>query len=101
MKDELLRARLALWAKLKSNTRANRRAVVQAFKLVDKACKVMGLPALPRTAPPSNAQEVAYPATDEAKEIPEQKGGDVIATNADTDKTGPERPRRGRKPKEI
>lgn len=98
MKKELESARNELWAYVKSNNRVNRRAVLEAFKMVDRACKRLGIAPIDKTRPPSNAQQVAYPATDEAKEVQDLSEGPVLADNS-TPETGPERPKRGRKAK--
>lgn len=100
MKKELESARNELWAYVKSNNRVNRRAVIGALKLVEKACKRLGIAPLDKTRPPSNAQQVAYPKTDEAKEVQDLSEGPVLADNS-TPETGPERPRRGRKAKTV
>jgi len=100
MKKELEIARNELWAYVKSNNRVNRRAVLEAFKMVDRACKRLGIAPIDKTRPPSNAQQVAYPKTDEAKEVQDLSEGPVLADNS-TPETGPERPRRGRKAKTV
>ncbi len=100
MKKELESARNELWAYIKSNNRVNRRTVLEAFKLVDRACKRLGIAPIDKTRPPSNAQQVAYPATDEAKQVQDLSEGPVLADNSQPE-TGPERPRRGRKAKTV
>lgn len=98
MKKELEAARNELWAYVKSNNRVNRRAIIGALKLVEKACKRLGIAPIDKTRPPSNAQQVAYPATDEAKQVQDISDGPVLADNSQPE-TGTERPKRGRKAK--
>ena len=100
MKKELEHARSLMWAYIKSNNKVNRRTVLAAFKLVDRACKRLKIPNIIKERPPSNAQQVAYPATDETKQVQDLSEGPVLADNS-TPETGPERPKRGRKAKVI
>lgn len=99
MKQELKDARDTLWAYLLTGNRANRRKVVQAFKLVDKAARVMGLERIERTPKQGNAVEVKFPKTDEVRELPLPDSGTVLADNSTKEQAGPERVKRGRKPK--
>lgn len=100
MKKELEHARSLMWAYIKSNNKVNRRTVLEAFKLVDRACKRLQIPNIVRERPPSNAQQIEYPATDETKQVQDLSEGPVLADNS-TPETGPERPKRGRKAKAI
>ena len=100
MKKELESARNELWAYIKSNNRVNRRTVLEAFKLVERACKRLNIAPVDKSRPPSNAQQVVYPATDEAKQVQDLSEGPVLADNSQPE-TGPERPRRGRKAKTV
>lgn len=100
MKKELESARALMWAYIKSNNKVNRRAVNEAFKLVDRACKRLEIPNIIKERPPSNAQPVQYPPTDEAKQVQDLSEGPVLADNSQPE-TGPERPRRGRKAKTV
>lgn len=100
MIKEVETARAALWAYIQTGNRANRRRAIKAFSLVNKAALVLGLGKLERKLPKSAPQKVVYPATTEAKEVaPAPETGTVIADNVNREQSGPEKPRRGRKPK--
>jgi hypothetical protein len=104
MKEQIEAARAALWAYIQGGNRANRRKAVQAFKLVNKAALVFGCDRLTNERPASNAQEVKYPGAGQATPLPpaEGEGSTVIASNVEAqDQPGPEKVRRGRKPKDA
>lgn len=98
MKEQLEQLRKELYNALQSGARTNRRAILQAFKLVSKACNVMKLPKLERKPFRGLEQEITYPPTTEQPQRREVSTSDVLATNAPDEEPG--RPKsRGRKPK--
>ena len=100
MISELEKLRGELYNALQSGQRTNRRAILQAFKLVSKACNVLKVPKLERKPFRSAEQEITYPPTTEQPERREVSSSDIIATNVPNERPGRERPKAsGRKPK--
>lgn len=100
MKEQLEKLRGELYNALQSGQRTNRRAILQAFKLVSKACNVLKVPKLERKPFRSAEQKVTYPPTTEQPQRREISTSDVIATNAPEEQPGKPKSR-GRKPKSI
>jgi hypothetical protein len=101
MKDEVEIARQAVWDHLQSGQRANRRKAIQVYGLIDKAARLLGLPRIERAPRKSAPAQVTYPATTEPKQAaPEQDNQTVLADNRN-EPTGPERVKRGPKPKGV
>jgi hypothetical protein len=101
MKKELEKIRKELYEQLQSGKREHRRATLQAFKLVNKACNLLKIDKLQRVTFRSQVQPITYPITEEQTITPPPTFSDVIATNAPDEQPGPEKPKRSRKSKGV
>ena len=100
MKQQFSDLRQALYDHIRSGNRTNRRAILSAYKLVTKACRILGLPNIETQRTKSAAQVVSYPKTHEVQEVPAvEENSVVLAHNAEEDKPGPVK--RSRKPKQL
>lgn len=99
MKEEIEKARRAVWEHLQSGQRAHRRQAIQVFGHLDKAARLLGLPRMERTPRKSAAAQVTYPATTEAKQVAAEVESQTVLADNRNEPTGPERPKRGPKPK--
>jgi hypothetical protein len=96
MIDELVQIRATIFATLRSENVKHRRAVLIAFKHVDKAVRVLGGPKMDIPGRAASKNAVQYNAQE--PEAVQETGGTVLADNAPP-KTGPEKPvRKAKKP---
>ena len=94
MQDKLIQLRTELFTALRSGERQkNRRALLLAYKHIDKAARILGAPRQDIPSRLSNAPLQQYVPQD-APEAPE--AGTVLADNS-TPTTGPEKPVKARR----
>lgn len=94
MQNKLIELRAELFAALRSGERQkNRRALLLAYKHIDKAARILGAPRQEIPSRRSKATEAQY-VPQERTEAPE--AGTVLADNS-TPTTGPEKPIKARR----
>jgi len=94
MQNKLIELRTELFAALRSGERQkNRRALLLAYKHIDKAARILGAP---RQDIPSRQSKAAQPQYVPQESIEAPEAGTVLADNS-TPTTGPEKPVKARR----
>ena len=91
MTEDIIKIRAALFAVIRSGERKNRRALLVAYKHIDKAARALGAPKM--DVPKRTSTEPMYEYQPEESEVVEEPQT-LLATNAPEDQPGPEKPRR-------
>ena len=91
MTEDIIKIRAALFAVIRSGERKNRRALLVAYKHIDKAARALGAPKM--DVPKRTSTEPVYEYQPEEVEEVEEPSL-LLATNAPDEQPGPEKPRR-------
>ena len=96
MLDELIEIRQTLFSLIRGGERKNRRALLLAYKHVDKAARVLGAP---KQEMPKRMNAASAPMYKNVEKEPEpiREDSPVLATNAPIDNLGAEKPIKKRK----
>ena len=94
MTEDIIKIRAALFALIRAGERKNRRALLVAYKHIDKAARTLGAPKMDIPKRTGAAPVYEYK-PEEMEEIEEPQT--LLATNAAEDQPGPEKPRRKNK----